>query len=188
MDLDLFFPRRRNYYDDWESPVNRSVLGWADPFDNLLLPTLALAVPQKSVQRRGASEVGNDPNKFEVKLDCSHFKPEEIDVKTVDNNVIIHGKHEEKDDSNGHKSWVSREFSRKYTLPEGCEAQDVISTLEPNGVLKISAPKREVLPPELMAIKVDQIPIRVDNGVRQVAVSGPKEVMVKQDQSYCAQS
>src|ERR1700712_98140 len=143
MDLDLFFPRRRNYYDDWESPVNRSVLGWADPFDNLLLPTLALAVPQKSVQRRGASDVANDPNKFQVKLDCSHFKPEEIDVKTVDNNVIIHGKHEEKMDKHG---WITREFTRRYTLPKECEANEVKSSLNSSGVLTIEAPKKQLEP------------------------------------------
>ncbi len=51
---------------------------------------------QELSQRSGVSEVENDANKFEVKLDCSHFKHEEITVKTVDDSLIIHCKHEEK--------------------------------------------------------------------------------------------
>ena len=143
MDLDFFLPRRRNYWDALDWPQSRPYLGWSDPFEEVLLPTLALAFPQKGVQRRGASEVANDPNKFEVKLDCSHFKPEEIEVKTVDKNVIIHGKHEEKMDKHG---WVTREFTRRYTLPDDCEANQIKSSLTPNGVLSIEAPKKRLEP------------------------------------------
>ena len=85
----------------------------------------------------------NDANKFEVKLDCSHFKPEEITVKTVDNNLIIHGKHEEKTDRHG---WVSREFTRRYALPEGVEVEKVMSSLNSSGVLMIEAPKKTLEP------------------------------------------
>ena len=143
MDLDLFFPRRQNYWDGWSWPQRQSYLGRSDPLEDLLLPSMVLAIPQKSMQRRGASEVANDPNKFEVKLDCSHFKPEEIDVKTVDNNIIIHGKHEEKMDKHG---WVTREFTRRYALPEECETNNVKSSLSPNGVLTIEAPKKRLEP------------------------------------------
>ena len=139
MDLHLFLPQRQHY---WEGLPQRSYLGWSDPLDDLLLP-LAFVLPNKSNQRRGASEVANDPNKFEVKLDCTHFKPEEIDVKTVDNSVIISGKHEEKMDEHG---WVSRHFSRRYTLPQECEAKRVKSSLSPKGVLTIEAPKKPTEP------------------------------------------
>ena len=143
MDLDLFFPRRPNYWEPLVWPQSRSLMGWSDPLEDLLLPSLALAIPQKSVQRRGASEVANDPNKFQVKMDCSHFKPEEIEVKTLDNNIVIHGKHEEKMDKHG---WISREFTRRYTIPNECEANNVKSSLDSNGVLTIEAPKRQLEP------------------------------------------
>ncbi|KAL3221164.1 hypothetical protein MRX96_029505 [Rhipicephalus microplus] len=42
--------------------------------------------------------------------------PEEITVKTQDNCVVIHGKHEEKSDDRG--CYVKREFTRRYVLPE----------------------------------------------------------------------
>ena len=94
-------------------------------------------------QRSGASEVKNDANKFEVKLDVSHFDPKEIMVKTVDNCLMVHAKHEEKSDKNG---YVSREFTRKYVLPEGCEPATVTSSLC-NGVLTIEAPKKAIEAP-----------------------------------------
>jgi crystallin alpha B len=141
MDLIDFHPRRRNYFDVWQLP--QSVFG--PDLDDLLVPSLSLSVPRgrQLSQRSGVREVTNDGNKFVVKLDCSHFKPEEITVKTVDNNIIINGKHEEKMDKHG---WVQREFTRRYELPEGCEAEKVTSALNSNGVLIIEAPKKPLEP------------------------------------------
>ena len=34
-------------------------------------------------------------NQFKVMLNVKHFQPNEIDVKMVDNFVVVHGKHEE---------------------------------------------------------------------------------------------
>ena len=39
-------------------------------------------------------------------VDVGHFKPSEITVKTTDDNIIVHGKHEERNDQHG---FVSRE-------------------------------------------------------------------------------
>jgi crystallin alpha B len=111
---------------------------------DFLMPYILPTVPRRLLsQRSGVSEVKNDGNKFVVKLDCSHFNPEEITVKTVDNNIIINGKHEEKMDKHG---WVQREFTRRYELPEGCEAEKVTSALNSSGVLTIEAPKKPLEP------------------------------------------
>ena len=125
----------------------------------------------RSLDSLGRSEVTNDDDKFEIKLDCNQFKPEELTVKTVNNEVLISGKHEERNESDGSKSWVSRQFSRKYTLPLGCEAQEVQSSLEPNGMLRITAPKHEL--PELMDKQRD-VPIAVQNGNKRQAIRGRK--------------
>ncbi|GFU30415.1 protein lethal(2)essential for life [Nephila pilipes] len=99
---------------------------------------------QLNIDNSGRSEVKNDPDKFKVMLNVNHFKPNEIDVKTVDNSIVIHGKHEEKTDEHG---FVSREFTRRYLLPEGTEPQTVKSSLSQNGVLTIEAPKKVIVPP-----------------------------------------
>jgi crystallin alpha B len=40
-------------------------------------------------ERSGVSEVKYDKDKFQVMLDVQQFKPEEIDVKTIDKYVLL---------------------------------------------------------------------------------------------------
>ncbi|XP_023241781.1 alpha-crystallin A chain-like [Centruroides sculpturatus] len=99
--------------------------------------------PRRQLSRQdsssGVSEVVNTRNKFQVMTDVSHFSPEDISVKTVDNCVVIHGKHEEKVDQHG---FVSREFTRRYVLPKEVDPEKVTSSLSPDGVLTVEAPKK----------------------------------------------
>ena len=100
----------------------------------------------------GASTVTSDKDKFQVTLDVQQFKPNEIDVKVVDRYVVINAKHEEKRDEHG---WISREFTRKYLIPEQCEVEKVVSKLSSDGVLTISAPRKEQ--PQLKGERVIKI-------------------------------
>lgn len=75
---------------------------------------------------------------FQVTLDVQHFAPNEITVKTVDDNtVVIDAKHEERQDEHG---FVSRQFQRRYRLPEGFNAKDVVSSVSSDGILTVKAP------------------------------------------------
>merc|ERR1712117_39754 len=78
--------------------------------------------------------VKDDDAKFELRLD-------EIKVNVAGGVLGVEAKHEEKGDN----KFVLRQFSRKYTLPEGCEAARVNSNLSSDGVLVISAPKRQAI-------------------------------------------
>ncbi|OTF83368.1 Heat Shock Protein 20-like protein [Euroglyphus maynei] len=78
-------------------------------------------------------------DKYQIMVDVSHFNPEEISVKMVDNAVIVTGKHEDKADNYG---YVSRQFSRKYLLPADVEPESVTSTLSADGILSIQAPRK----------------------------------------------
>ncbi|UYV62657.1 CRYAA [Cordylochernes scorpioides] len=104
-----------------------------DPLDDLL------ALPQHQ------SEVVHSDDKFQVHLDVSNYRPEELSVKMVA--VVVRGKQEKKD---GH-SWVSREFNRRYSLPPDVDSQALTSTLTPQGVLTLEAPKME--PPGDQAVE-----------------------------------
>ncbi|XP_058835632.1 protein lethal(2)essential for life-like [Topomyia yanbarensis] len=75
---------------------------------------------------------------FQVSVDVQQFAPEEISVQMIDNFITVEGKHEEKQDEHG---FVSRHFIRKYRLPEGHDADKVVSSLSSDGVLTIKAPK-----------------------------------------------
>lgn len=75
---------------------------------------------------------------FLANLDVSHFIPEEITVKHEDGWITVEGKHDERPDDHG---TVSRHFVRKYRLPEGHDADKVLSTISTDGVLTIRAPR-----------------------------------------------
>ncbi|GJQ70846.1 hypothetical protein Trydic_g769 [Trypoxylus dichotomus] len=85
------------------------------------------------------SVVTFDKNKFQVNLDVQHFAPEEITVKiTGKNTITVEGKHEEKQDEHG---FISRQFVRKYVLPENHDIEKIESKLSSDGVLTITTPK-----------------------------------------------
>ncbi|XP_064556832.1 heat shock protein 26-like [Drosophila montana] len=82
------------------------------------------------------SQVGKDG--FQVCMDVTQFAPSELNVKVVDNSIVVEGKHEEREDDHG---YISRHFVRRYALPQGYEADKVVSSLSSDGVLTVSVPK-----------------------------------------------
>lgn len=124
--------------------------------------------PSVCAQRKKCSEqlplstIGKDG--FQVCVDVQQFLPNEITVKTVDNSVVIEAKHEEKEDNQG---YVSRHFVRRYTLPEGFDAQQVVSSLSSDGVLTVKAP-----PPTPKEIQGQE-------RVVQIQQTGPVHLSVK---------
>ncbi|XP_041983918.1 protein lethal(2)essential for life-like [Aricia agestis] len=111
-----------------------------DVFDRPLLRNYSRSWRNLSALARDVgSTIKSDKDKFQVNLDVQHFSPEEISVKVVDNYVIVEGQHEEKQDEHG---YVSRQFKRRYALPDGCNAEAVLSKLSSDGVLTITAPKK----------------------------------------------
>ncbi|XP_071439512.1 protein lethal(2)essential for life-like [Hetaerina americana] len=96
-------------------------------------------------QNSGTSSVRLDKDGFNAVIDVQQFAPEEIMVKTVGDQVIVEGKHEEKKDQHG---YVSRHFVRRYNLPQGIPPENVTSSLSSDGILTISAPKAHSLEEE----------------------------------------
>lgn len=94
--------------------------------------------PYESRKDRVSTEA--DKDKFKVTLDVQQFEPNEINVKMADRNVIVEAKHEEKEDQHG---WISRQFLRKYTIPNQCDSDKVETFLSSDGVLTITAPKKQ---------------------------------------------
>ncbi|CAG2168307.1 unnamed protein product [Oppiella nova] len=137
MALDLFFPHQSgpNYWDSRQ---------W---LETLFGQHFGLDVAAGGLRNGadGVSQVVNAGDRFAVRLDCRHFAPKEITVKVVDHQLVIHGKHEERTDSHG---WIQREFTRRYVLPDGCEPDKVLSSLDGTGILSIEAPKKALPPPD----------------------------------------
>lgn len=140
-----------SWWDTWDYPssILDQHFGTGLLESDLLAPRLYRGYvfrprTQAAMQSSGLSEVKNDKDKFQVMLNVSHFKPNEVEVKVVDNFVVIHGKHEEKSDEHG---FIQREFTRRYMLPEGTEADTIKSSWSANGVLTIEAPKKAIEAP-----------------------------------------
>jgi len=93
----------------------------------------------RSKEESGISTVRTDKDKFQIVLDVQQFKPEEINIKVVDKFVIIEAKHEEKKDEYG---WISRQFMRKYMIPEQCDIEQLTSNLS-DGILTIIVPRKD---------------------------------------------
>merc|ERR1712098_218681 len=86
-------------------------------------------------------KVNNCPEKLELSLDTSRYKPDELRVTAGEGVVTIEGKHEERSEEG--KVMVSRQFHRSFPLPQGTQPQQVVSNLSKDGFLVVSLPKEK---------------------------------------------
>ncbi|XP_041090980.1 alpha-crystallin B chain-like isoform X1 [Polyodon spathula] len=120
----------------------------------------------------GLSEMKVDKDRFMVNVDVKHFSPEELGVKVNGDFIEIRGKHEDHQEAargdsidkpvtgtEGLRSvvvprnldehgFISREFHRKYKIPAGVDSAAITSSLSSDGVLTISAPRKQADAPE----------------------------------------
>ncbi|XP_053956100.1 heat shock protein 23-like [Anastrepha ludens] len=107
--------------------------------------------------------VGKDG--FQASMDVQQFKPSELSVKVVDDQIVVEGKHEEREDDHG---YISRHFVRRYALPKGFQADKVVSTLSSDGVLTVNVPK-------------PAIEDKSNEKVIQIQQTGPAHLNVKEN-------
>ena len=92
--------------------------------------------------------------KLALRYDVSQFVPEEITVKTTDNEIVVQAKHQE--ETEGHK--VHREFTRKFLLPQNVDPKTLKATLSKDGVLHVEAPAPNVLEaPKENLVPIEQL-------------------------------
>ncbi|CAL8248728.1 unnamed protein product [Lota lota] len=97
---------------------------------------LGLRLPE--TQSPSSTQVNCDPSGFTVNVDVKLFSPEDLQVKVSGDFVEVQGKHEEKKkDGSG---TMTRQFSRRYRIPEGVDTMALESAVSPEGILVIFAP------------------------------------------------
>ncbi|XP_064485571.1 alpha-crystallin A chain-like [Ornithodoros turicata] len=116
-------------------------------------------VDDASLGRSLSNEVTCTTDKFALNLDVRNFAPEDISVKTTENVIEIHAKHEEKSDDHG---YVLREFTRRYTLPEDVDPETVTCNMSASGVLALQAPRKKAIKEE------KSVPIAVEHVKKDV--------------------
>nr|AYA93247.1 heat shock protein 20-1 [Eogystia hippophaecolus] len=94
------------------------------------------------------SEVKVDGKKVEVHLDVQNFTPDQIQVKTVGNEITVEGKKELKRED----GWTRSHFERRFLLPEGFPPERVECHLD-KGKLKLVAFRAEPLPERKIPIQ-----------------------------------
>lgn len=73
---------------------------------------------------------------LKLRFDVTQYEPDEIVVKTVDNRLTVHAKHEEKSENRS----VYREYNREFHLPDGTDIEQIRSSLSKEGILTIDCP------------------------------------------------
>lgn len=119
-------------------------------------------------------------DRLQINLDVQQFTPHEITVKTVNNSVVVEGKHDERQDEHG---YISRHFVRRYVLPDDHDPKDVVSSLSSDGVLTIVAPKKVQPPPAEIVyertVPIQRIEERTTETVRKTSESVSSECNAK---------
>ncbi|XP_011664569.1 uncharacterized protein LOC115924178 [Strongylocentrotus purpuratus] len=97
--------------------------------------------PPKGLGERQTSKIEYDSQRFQVTLDVSSYRPEDIEVKIKDNKLTVRAEHREGTPEGG---FVQREYYRQYTLPDDVDLRLVKSYLSEKGILTLEAPKLQL--------------------------------------------
>jgi HSP20 family molecular chaperone IbpA len=79
---------------------------------------------------------GNDQKQLELNLGMKNFKPEEIKLSVKNNELIVQGEHQHKDENRSERSF----FFKCTPLPPGTQVDQLKSYIGDDGQLKIEAP------------------------------------------------
>jgi len=82
--------------------------------------------------------VAESDDKVAMTLNTKYFSPEELEVQTQGNEVLVKGRHDYEDD---YGPVMTREFERRYKLPANINMNSLQSHLRRDGTLLIEARK-----------------------------------------------
>merc|ERR1719370_570922 len=114
-----------------------------------------------------------EKDKMEVTLDTSGYKPDELKVEIKGGELCVEGKHEERSQSG--EVMVSRQFSRRFGLPQNVKMEDIVSNLSQDGMMVITMPKEQ----RIEEVERGSTPIQVDH-VRSSAERKTEEVSARE--------
>lgn len=121
----------------FSSQLDRMDRNWrSDPYWMNLYPRWAEPIFKEGIDVN--SNVVNDDRRFAVDMDCYQFRPEEIQVKTLDDTLMIEGRHEDIRDKD---NFTKMYFVRKYQLPRDVDFNSIQSSIDAKGRLQVEAGK-----------------------------------------------
>jgi len=88
----------------------------------------------------------NGERKLKMEFNVKDYKPDEVKVKMLDNNVLqVFAEHEDKNEAGQTRR---RLFMRQYRLPKGVDVEHIQPSLSKDGVLTVEAPAPGLAPTE----------------------------------------
>lgn len=125
--------------------------------------------PVMPVESQKSTKSTPSERDFSVVFDVSSFNPEDISVKLVDREIFIDGKHEEREDEYG---FISRQFSRRITLPKDFDTDTITILLTKDGKMTIKASRPKPLEPKERIIPIKRI---ASDEAEEIVCKKPKE-------------
>lgn len=108
------------------SHLDRLDRNWRnDPFWRDLYPRWAEPIFKDGIDVK--TNITNDNSRFTVEMETHQFRPEELQVKTMDDTLLVEGRHEDVKDRD---NYTRMYFVRKYQLPPDVDPQDVSSSVD----------------------------------------------------------
>lgn len=152
--------------------LNR-VLGEIERVTAFPVPRVRLWNDTKRGSPVGIEMDDDGTRRFQLRIDVSQFKPEEVKITIRDRLLTVYAKHIETK-NNGSKFF--QEYCREYTLPTEVRTEEVRSLFTPMGTLVIEAPLPAIQPYP----KDTEIPIHVLTGEDKKAEEGDKKSKEKE--------
>lgn len=103
--------------------------------------------PASVVQLQPVAPIVHEDGQTKLKLEFNvkDFKPEEVKVKVVGDNILqVRAEHNEKSDNGDSR----RLYIRQYRVPKGVDVEHIRPTLSKDGVLTVEAPAPSLAPSE----------------------------------------
>merc|ERR1712198_757732 len=127
--------------DDFNRLHGRLLTSFDVAADKLWQPSSSKWASDIMTVNDNSVDVKNEGDVFQVTVESADFRPEELKVSTLNDNLLkIEGRHVEEGSLENGNKYVSRQFSRSYTLPANCKVQEMKSSFG-NGKLVVTVPK-----------------------------------------------
>merc|ERR1711971_718817 len=104
-----------------------------------LCQSLSTSPMSSSSDLSSRAKLNYDSDKFTVEFNVAEYSPEDLHIKTEGDVMIVSAKQESKTSTG--KSFVSKQFEQRFTLPSGVNPEKISSKLGVDGILRISAPR-----------------------------------------------
>ncbi|KAK8722609.1 hypothetical protein OTU49_012128 [Cherax quadricarinatus] len=152
--------KRESFFDDafftdaWED-FDKAVQSILDKFDNSGLQVdvgsrsqcrdvyskIRSSKIDEDLYASQALQITEKDGKFQAVMDVKDFSPNDLQVRVVDDRVVVEGKYCKKSEDGSTVS--SKSFYKEFTLPNNADIDAVSTALSKDGVLTVKAPKRE---------------------------------------------